>query len=183
MVTLRRLLTLLANEGFTCQHCGQHALPELEIVETGEAAHTTDPEAAQEKPPLTPAELEELRKGEALAVTREIVDLWNKEGGGIVIRVTPKRIEKVKVRLEEGVTRAELRQAILNIKQSPFHMGDNDRGWMAPGPEWVFHNAERTEEWVNKKAPPKPVKKDSYLESMENVKRMFLGGDGKERKA
>ena len=148
------------------------------------------PSPAETSPPnplkgeVRPFTKEERLRAEALALTVELVDLWNHgRADGSWIGVTPIRVSKVKARLGDGFTATQLRQAVASIKESEFHSGVNDRGWACPGPEWVFRSYEKCEEWVNKRAAPPPVKRDSYLESMENVKRMFLGGDGKEKKA
>lgn len=83
-----------------------------------------------------------------------IVNLWN---FGVEsrkwIRSTPARLRSVTLRMRDGFTLEQLRKAVVNIKESEFHMGGNDRGWKAPGPEWIFHTRERTEQWVNWEKP------------------------------
>lgn len=64
-------------------------------------------------------------------------------------KLTPKRYQKMSVRLEELGFEA-CRNAIIAIGKSDWHKGDNDRGWKA-SLEWLFNSTERTEEWSNKK--------------------------------
>ena len=64
-------------------------------------------------------------------------------------KLTPKRIQKVSVRISELGFEA-CRKAILAIGNSAWHQGENDNKWKA-SLEWLFHSTERTEEWSNKK--------------------------------
>jgi uncharacterized protein YdaU (DUF1376 family) len=84
------------------------------------------------------------------ADTEALINVWN-EGleGRSRLRVTPGRVAKVRARLEDGFTLEQLTMAIRACKASPFHNGQNDRGWKAPGPEWVLHKTERVEEFLN----------------------------------
>jgi hypothetical protein len=45
-------------------------------------------------------------------------------------KLTDKRKAKIRARLKDA-GKAMLEQAIINTSSSPFHMGDNDRGWCA----------------------------------------------------
>lgn len=88
------------------------------------------------------------RPAETADTTTLLVDLWNENRNPFhKIRVTPKRRQKVAARLREGFTPAQLGTAVKNLIASAFHNGDNDRGWRAPGPEWVLNSAERVEQF------------------------------------
>lgn len=87
----------------------------------------------------------------ARLLAKAVVDLWNAgKDSKDWIRVTPKRVAKVQARLNEGMTEQDIRAAVANILKSEFHQGVNDRGWRAPGPEWVLQSAEKAEEWKSK---------------------------------
>lgn len=130
--------------------------------ETGTAVTTAVPTAVTTAdvhvhvPVLSPVHAKEGGVGGETpsAVLGELIDLWNygKESKRW-IKASEARLIKVGARLKDGFTREQLRAAIANIRQSEFHNGGNDRGWRAPGPEWVFHTRERTEQWVNWEPP------------------------------
>ena len=62
--------------------------------------------------------------------------------------VTPRRVQKMELRLKElGFDRCA--KAITNLAKSSFHRGDNERKWKA-SIEWLFNTTEKTEEWANK---------------------------------
>jgi hypothetical protein len=87
----------------------------------------------------------------ARAICQGLVDLWNVgRASREWISVTAKRVAKVQARLKGGLTEQDMRLAVSNCLKSEFHQGVNDRGWRAPGPEWVLHTIERAEEWKNK---------------------------------
>jgi hypothetical protein len=122
----------------------------------------------------------ETAQAEALAATREIVDLWNHgRESNAWIAVTPKRVAKVAARLKD-FTLEQLRTAIANIKESEFHMGGSPTGWRCPGPEWVFNTREKCEEWVAKVAAPVPKTATSSTATLgdlsDAIKKKFGGG-------
>jgi hypothetical protein len=84
---------------------------------------------------------------EALPITRRLVDIWN-EGRKAQVKVTTVKIKRVSTRLKDGWTEADLAKAIRNLKRSAWHMGQNDRGWVADW-EFLFRNSEQVEKWVN----------------------------------
>ena len=64
-------------------------------------------------------------------------------------KLTPMRKQKLKLRLKE-LGDERLRKAFSNIASSPFHRGDNDRGWKVDDdPYWVTSSAEKAEKWAN----------------------------------
>jgi len=63
-------------------------------------------------------------------------------------RLTPKRITKLKARFKT-YTADEIAQALINLSESKFHQGDNDRGWKAD-PDFLIENDERIDIWLNK---------------------------------
>jgi hypothetical protein len=85
------------------------------------------------------------------AVASHVVGLWN-EGRKAPIRVTRLRIAKITARLKDGFSEEQLLAVVSKLKDSGWHNGENDRGWRAPGPEWVLHTTERVESWLEKEA-------------------------------
>lgn len=65
------------------------------------------------------------------------------------LRLTPKRKDKFRIRLEDAGFKMCAR-AIKNIAKSDFHRGENNTGWKV-SPEWLFNSYEKIEEWANKK--------------------------------
>lgn len=94
---------------------------------------------------------EEIAPAARAICERLVDDLWNVgKPERERIMVTAKRVAKVNARLKNGFTEQDMRLAVSNCLKSEFHQGVNDRGWRAPGPEWVLHTIERLEEWKNK---------------------------------
>lgn len=85
----------------------------------------------------------------ATAVCAQLVALWN-EAQQTSVKVTPKRLIKVKARLKDGFTEEQLADVVAKLTKSPWHNGENQSQWKAPGPEWVLNTHERVEEWLNK---------------------------------
>lgn len=84
-------------------------------------------------------------------LTEELIAVWNGDRHGHEkIRMTESRLAKVQARLNDGFQPHQLAEVVQKLRLSPFHQGDNDRGWCASGPEWVLHTAERVEQWLSK---------------------------------
>jgi hypothetical protein len=64
-------------------------------------------------------------------------------------RLTPDRSKKIKLRLK-SYTLDEIKKAIDNLKQSKFHNGENDRGWIATI-DFLIRNDEKIDEFLNSK--------------------------------
>lgn len=106
-------------------------------------------------------------------VTLRVVGEWNVgRPDAQKVRITPKRVQKVKARLKDGFSDLQVLQVVARLKASPFHNGDNDRGWRAPGPEWVLNSTEKVEQWLTGE-PGRRVVRDAPARTCPNC-----GGGG-----
>ena len=129
---------------------GESASPVSVSVSVSGAGSLTGSVSQEEKKEVAVSEVASGGADAPRLLAQALVELWNYgKDSKQWIGVTPARLSKIKTRLSEGFTEDQLRAAIVNIKQSEWHMGVNDRGWKAPGPEWVFNTRERTEQWIN----------------------------------
>lgn len=64
-------------------------------------------------------------------------------------KLTPKRSAAIDRRLDDAGYEMIIR-AIKNIANSPFHMGQNDKGWKADLVDFLLRSYEKVEEWSNK---------------------------------
>lgn len=62
-------------------------------------------------------------------------------------RLTPARIEKLKLRFKT-YTPEEISKALINLSESKFHQGENDRSWRA-NPDFLIRSDEKVDEWLN----------------------------------
>lgn len=67
-------------------------------------------------------------------------------------KLTQKRRQHLKLRLKPSELGGDrLKQAYEAISVSPWHRGDNDRGWkIDDDPYWLISSAEKAEKWANK---------------------------------
>lgn len=75
---------------------------------------------------------------------RAFGDLWRRP-----LKLTRERARQIKVRLRQFSV-DDLREAIRNMRDSPWHAGQNDRGWVAP-PEFLFRNDAQVDRFLNRK--------------------------------
>jgi len=69
-------------------------------------------------------------------------DCWSKP-----LLLTPQRKKKISARLK-NFTPEELKTVIRNIRASPFHCGENDKGRIYATPEFIFRNDEIVDKWL-----------------------------------
>ena len=83
---------------------------------------------------------------------KTLFDYYKKVFDGIYSarKLTSKRRKKIEKRLET-FTEDELKQAIDNIRQSEWHIGNNPNGKVYATPDFIFRNDEKVEEWLNYK--------------------------------
>jgi hypothetical protein len=85
--------------------------------------------------------------------------LWKKEYGEKYINafnslfnskyiLTKSREEKLKLRFRT-YSGEQLSKALMNLSNSKFHRGDNDRGWTA-SPDFLIRSDEQVDIWLNK---------------------------------
>ena len=86
-------------------------------------------------------------------VPQSIMDFYNQEFEGLwkgSLRLTKEREQKIKARLK-SFTIEELKTAISNLRQSPFHCGNNDKERVYGTPEYLFRNDSQVDKWLNEK--------------------------------
>ena len=94
-------------------------------------------------------------------------DCWSKP-----LILTPQRKKKISARLK-NFTPEELKTVIRNIRASPFHCGDNDKGRIYATPEFIFRNDEIVDKWLKEEPryggiegynPPRVIDSDGFKE-------------------
>lgn len=126
---------------------GSHSNPNGPPIDSPLAEN--DSSSSSSSSSSTSSSSEDKDRGAAIAALA--VDTWNKDlNPKSHIRVTPKRVAKARSRLKDKFSEEQLLSVAQKLRDSEWHMGGNDRGWRASGPEWVWHTTERVEEWLNK---------------------------------
>lgn len=90
--------------------------PKKLAQELREIANWIDPSGAEQPVPKTTAE------------ERELFEYWKRQVGKPRAQFTRDRQMKIRARLREGYTVADIKQAIQNIANSAFHAGENTNG-------------------------------------------------------
>ncbi|MCE5263245.1 MAG: hypothetical protein LLG97_06900, partial [Deltaproteobacteria bacterium] len=117
---------------------------------------------------------------DARAVSDRIIGVWNEDRKDREkIRATPKRVAHVGARLRDGFTPEQLESVVRKLKASPWHSGENDRGWKAPGPEFVLRSTEKVEEWIAREDRPrgKAAPGPRSLSEIDGQRDVFAGID------
>lgn len=105
----------------------------------------TDQKEEEKNPPNPP-------RGEVV----EVFDFWRANTGHLKALLTGDRKRRIEARLKEGATVAELKTAIRNRANSPFHMGDNPQGTVWDGIEVLLKNRAQVEKFMALSAPTRP---------------------------
>ena len=81
------------------------------------------------------------------AEVREVFDYWRAEmrAGSERVLLTPRRREKIRSRLRDGYSVADLRTAVDGCKRSPHHMGENPQGTKYDDLELILRNGDNVE--------------------------------------
>lgn len=58
----------------------------------------------------------------------ELFEFWRRAVGKPTAKLTPERRAKLRARLKDGYKPEDIRRAITNVANSPFHRGDNNNG-------------------------------------------------------
>lgn len=92
---------------------------------------------------------------------REVFGYWARKLWPLVHkhgepRATPPRLSKIRARLQEGRTVADLKRAIDAVSESEFHLGKNDAGMPYIEPKTIFRNAETVDQWLSKRTGTAP---------------------------
>lgn len=78
----------------------------------------------------------------------------------------PKRSKLIESRIKEGYTVEALCEAIAGCAQSPWHMGDNDRGQRYDGIDLILRDASHIDKFIAiNRNPPRPQGKQSQIEA------------------
>lgn len=83
-------------------------------------------------------------------IHEEICTIFKKEP-----KLTDKRKKMLRSRLKD-TGRENIIKACKNVVKSEFHMGKNDRGWVAE-PYWCLTSEDKAEEWSSKTTKSKPT--------------------------
>lgn len=90
---------------------------------------------------------------------QRIMDAWNErwvpDPWAKALRLTDKRRKHIQARLKT-FTEAELLEAVRSMRLSPYHCGQNDRGWVAD-PEFLFREDGQVEKFLNRQPQLRPV--------------------------
>ena len=78
-----------------------------------------------------------------------IFDYWRSVTGHPTAKLTPKRERKVRDRLVQGYTEADIRAAIDGCKASAFHQGNNEQGKRYDDLELICRDGEHLEQFVS----------------------------------
>lgn len=86
---------------------------------------------------------------------QSVLDAWNEAWSPVPWpqpkRMTPKRRKMIHARLQ-GFSVEDLAHAAFNLRQSPHHIGKNDRKWVA-GPEFLFRDDGQVDDWLHPATP------------------------------
>lgn len=67
-----------------------------------------------------------------------------------------KRQRRIIARLKDGFTQEELCQVARGVKNSPFHMGDNDSHTLYDGIDTIYRDADQVEKFIELAKQTKP---------------------------
>lgn len=94
------------------------------------------------------------------------------------LTLTDKRKAHINARLKEGFTIEQIKQAIVNIRTSSYHCGENDKGMFYATLEFICRSPENLEKWINH-MPKKTGNKNTNkaLELYQKAKAEETGGE------
>ncbi|MBN1126944.1 MAG: hypothetical protein JXA82_18220 [Sedimentisphaerales bacterium] len=96
----------------------------------------------KQSPPIVPPQPDSPPKGKAKPPIdpQEFVRYWNaKEVLPIIRQLTGSRLDRLRKRCREAQFRHHWRTVVDKLADSPFHTGENDRGWKATV-DWILKN-------------------------------------------
>ena len=87
-------------------------------------------------------------------------------------RPTKERSDKLATRLKT-YTLDEVKTAIRNLHSSPYHRGENDKGWKAD-PDFLLRNDSQIDKWLNyrpveDKPKPKPKSPNDAFAELDRI--------------
>ena len=109
-----------------------------------------------------------------------VFDFWKRTMGHERSVLDPKRSKLIDTRLKEGYPAETLCEAIAGCAQSPWHMGENDRGQRYDGLDLILRDAGHIDKFVaTNREPPKPKGKQAMVEANNRAAAdEFLRGSG-----
>ena len=95
----------------------------------------------------------------------EIMDFYNQQFKGLwnePLSITREREKHIRARLK-NYSVEDLKKAIANLRASPFHCGENEKGAVFATPEFLFRNDSQVDKWL--KRIISPMKEDKEKEA------------------
>lgn len=140
----RELATRLAK--LTHQYLdGKLELPKL-AKELRALADWIDPAGVTQQPVEAPT-----------GVESEIFRYWQQRMGKPNAKLTPDRRAKIRARLKEGYTPAQIKQAIDAVANSPFHRGSNENGQEYVDLTLICRTGSKLEQHIDQGGAPEPL--------------------------
>jgi hypothetical protein len=84
---------------------------------------------------------------------KEIMDFYNQKFSSCwssPLKFTTEREKHIRARLK-NFSVDDLKKAIVNLRASPFHCGENDKGKVYATPEFLFRNDTQVDKWLKEK--------------------------------
>jgi len=111
-----------------------------------------------------------------------IIDFYNQEFKDLwqgPLRLTRERERQIQARLKT-FSLEELQTAIINLRQSSFHCGANDKQRVYATPDYLFRNDSQVDKWLNEKPPTLNPDREKvwaqYLAQSQAMNDIWLGG-------
>jgi len=143
-----KMCTLRANNKYTDIHICKWSEYQEQSNSTSNNQRTTSEQPANTLTRIKNKEIRNIHTSNFEKVHESICKLFSKNPNQY--KLSNARKEKLRLRLkdlgEDGVIKA-----VTNLSQSKWHMGDNDRGWVAD-PYWCLSSYEKAEEWASRQS-------------------------------
>jgi len=174
-------------EGRDCQGKGEDWSADAESLsvfkgENIDLKELKDPKVMNPKPNTHKTHNAKPKIHQPIPAPQTIMDFYNQEFEGLwkgPLRLTRERERQIKARLKSFPVE-ELKIAITNLRQSPFHCGNNDKERVYGTPEYLFKNDSQVDKWLNEKTQKKFKSRDEvwkeYLAQNPTLNSNWLGG-------
>lgn len=120
---------------------------------TGNTGAVTDPLVTTEAEAYTE---EDQRSEKDVALVARVFEFWRQDTGHYRTTLDSKRRGRIKARIREGFTYERMTAAIVNRRNDPFLMGQNDTGRVFDGIETLLRDAAQVERLEELSEPMKP---------------------------
>ncbi len=145
------------------KHAPSTSLPDAPGHACTDACSHASPMPPIHHPPLG-KETKRKTRASARDVSR-VLDEFNRAFVGVwkrAYRLTPKREAHIAARLGEFAF-GDLAQAIVNLRASKWHCGENEHGRVYATPEFLFRSTEQVEQWLQQTGVAAPAPKSDTL--------------------